>query len=99
MLAICSAFCCAQLQQRDRTATIPVQERLYASQLDCHQGQATLEASQRQVIDAQAEAEVLQQQLVATQAKGAQDYQRLQEQARAAAVAHDQVTVLGWQTD
>ena len=54
-----------------------------------------LEASQRQVVDAQAEAEGLQQQLVATQAKDAQDYQQLQEQARAAAVAHDQVTALG----
>ena len=79
--------------------TCRVQERLYAAQLECQQGKAVLEASQRQVIDAQAEAEVLQQQLVATQAKDAQDYQRLQEQARAAAVAHVQVTVPGWRTD
>ncbi len=54
-----------------------------------------LEASQRQVVNAQAEVEALQQQLVATQARDAQEYQRLQEQAGAAAVAHGQVTVPG----
>ena len=56
-----------------------------------------LEASQRQMINAQAVVEALQQQLAATQAQDAQDYRWLQEQAEAA--AHNQVTVLGWQTD
>ena len=93
--SLCWPVSCGQLQRGNLTVTCHMQERLYASHCDCHQGQAMLEASQRQVVDAQTEAEGLQQQLVATQAKDAQDYQQLQEQARAAAVAHDQVTALG----